>query len=271
MTTSTVSTLSAAGPRARPASHWTDWGQWIALATMTVDHVVRYLLPEAWGMDWASSSIGRVAFPLFAAMVAWHGLFNTRDPMRYARRIMLIGLFAQLPYLTMPREAFQLNICFALALSLMWGSGLRMIAAKAALSRAFFGWAALAVGASLVGWFLLGHWVEYTHLGLLFVPGYMLAFHVLHNGPPLLAGRGAPLLACLPVLAVAVTMNSSIMAKSFTVATTGLMLLLAAGATRHVPKIPMRMPRRLWLAWYPAHFAMIAVLLHWQWLTGWMA
>ncbi len=47
-------------------------------------------------------------------------------------------------------------------------------------------------------------------------------------------------------------MNSSDMAKSFTVATTLAVLLLAAGAHRLPSEVPLRMPRRLWLAGIPA-------------------
>ena len=108
----------------RPVSHWTGWAQWLALATMTLDHLVRYVFPATWELGWAGSSLGRIAFPLFAAMVAWHGLFNTRNPLRYARRILIIGLAAQLPYMLMPRasDAFLLNVCFTLALGLAGGA-----------------------------------------------------------------------------------------------------------------------------------------------------
>ncbi|WP_458527341.1 TraX family protein [Onishia taeanensis] len=261
-------------------SRWTDWGQWLALITMTVDHVTRYLLPDGWDAGWASSSIGRIAFPLFSAMVAWHGLFNTRNPLRYAKRILIIGLCAQLPYLTMPRDGFQLNICFTLAAGLAAGTLLRDLIGRetagpeaARLSRASPisssgspAKAGLAIAGlmllGLAGW-VLGNWVEYGHQGLIMVPLYMLAFSVLGNGP---TGRMAGLLgaaAALPVLLNAGLMNSSDMAKAFTVATCLAAVLLAAGAWRFVPKVGYVMPRRLWLAWYPAHFAVIALLLHW--------
>ncbi|MGM0784154.1 MAG: hypothetical protein ACQEUM_08565 [Pseudomonadota bacterium] len=57
-------------------------------------------------------------------MVAWHGLFNTRNPLRYARRILVIGLIAQLPYMMMPRasDVFILNICSTLSLGLSWAA-----------------------------------------------------------------------------------------------------------------------------------------------------
>ncbi|WP_168011990.1 TraX family protein [Halomonas salinarum] len=265
-------------------SHWTGWGQWLALITMTVDHITRYLLPDGWDAGWASSSIGRIAFPLFSAMVAWHGLFNTRNPLRYAKRILIIGLVAQLPYMTMPRDGFQLNICFTLAAGLAAGILLRNMLYQ---EQGFRGVAfrhpnshdgpsrqsqpvsvntGLAV-ANLVmlslAWWVLGDWVEYGHLGLAMIPLYMLAFSQLGG---LSAGRLTSLAgaaATLPVLLNAGLMNSSEMAKSFTVATSLTMVLLAAGAWRWVSRVRYPMPRRLWLAWYPAHFAVIALLLHW--------
>src|SRR5699024_867543 len=159
----------------RPSSHWTDWGQWVALITMTVDHVVRHLMSPDW--LWASSSIGRVAFPLFAGMVAWHGCFNTRNPYRYARRIMVIGIVAQLPYATLPRDGWQCNVCFTLALWLMWFSFYRQTL-MAYLQRKdtsnAINVAALTV-ASVAGFYWLGDYFDYGRLGLLFVPALSLA------------------------------------------------------------------------------------------------
>lgn len=245
----------------RPSSAWAGWGQWIALITMTVDHVTRYLLPVSWDAGWASSSIGRIAFPLFAAMVAWHGLFNTRDPMRYARRVLIIGLIAQLPYMAMPRDAFQLNICFTLALGLCWGTWLRELALGSAMAEGNAFKAVL----SLAAWLVIGPWLEYGHQGLLMIPFYMLALQGLSQPAETFAERFIAAVAALPVLVNAGLMNSSAMAKSFTVATCLFVLVMAAGAAGRVPHINAgaRMPRKLWLAWYPAHFAVIAVLLHW--------
>lgn len=251
----------------RPSSAWTAWGQWLALITMTLDHVTRYLLPDGWEAGWVSSSLGRIAFPLFAGMVAWHGLFNTRNPIRYARRILIIGLVAQLPYMTMPRDGFQLNITFTLALGLIWGTWLRDIARRGAFDKEAPLQASLLIGASLIVWLLLGDWVEYGHHGLLLIPFYMFALQALSQPAYSLGERLLAAGAALPVLILAGLMNSSDMAKSFTVATTLLVLLLAAGAASRVPQITpgARMPRKVWLAWYPAHFAVIALLLHGPW------
>ncbi|MFC7088362.1 TraX family protein [Halomonas salifodinae] len=103
-------------------SRWVAWAQWLALLTMTLDHLVRHLLGPGSALAWWPESLGRLAFPLFAAMVAWHGGFTSRDPLRYARRILLIGILAQWPYALMPRpEApYLLNVCFTLAAGLAW-------------------------------------------------------------------------------------------------------------------------------------------------------
>jgi hypothetical protein len=264
----TADAMAPATPgSARPSSTWTGWGQWLALVTMTVDHLSRYIAPDAWDLGWAGSSIGRIAFPLFAAMVAWHGLFNTRNPLRYARRILVIGLVAQLPYMLMPRasDALILNICFTLSLGLTGGVWLRALPARLAAGTLgqprLVAEAAIALGV----WGVAGLWVEYSHHGLLMIPLYMLAMQYLHLAGDTLADRLKAAAMALPVLVVAGLMNSSDMAKSFTVATCLAALLLAAGAHRLAPAVPTAMPRRLWLAWYPGHFAAMAL---WLWLAG---
>jgi hypothetical protein len=260
-------TAESADPTPRPSSTWTGWGQWLALFTMSVDHLTRYVLPEAWALDWAGSSIGRIAFPLFAAMVAWHGLFNTRNPLRYARRILIIGLAAQLPYMLMPRasDAFILNVGFTLAAGLAWGAWLRELLARYREGDLAPHWPALGLATSLTVWYLLGNWVEYGHHGLLLIPLLMVAMHWLHHAGDSLRERLLAVTLATPVLLVAGQMNATDMAKSFTVATCLAALWLAAGAHRLAPTVPLAMPRRLWLAWYPGHFALIAL---WLWLAG---
>lgn len=251
----------------RPSSHWTGWGQWLALITMTTDHLTRYVFPASWGLDWAGGTIGRIAFPLFAAMVAWHSLFNTRNPLRYARRILVIGIVAQFPYMLMPRASgvFVLNIGFTLAAGLLWGAWLRNLLERHHQRELNIAWLSVGIVASLVAWYLLGDWVEYGHNGLLLIPLYMLAIYQLNRAGETLSECLLAVAFALPVLIVAGQMNATDVAKSFTVATCLLVLLLAAGAARYVPPVGLKMPRQLWLSWYPGHFALIAL---WLWLTG---
>ncbi|PRY63532.1 TraX protein [Vreelandella songnenensis] len=247
----------------RPSSHWTGWGQWLALITMTVDHLTRYVLPAGWDLSWAGSSIGRIAFPLFAAMVAWHGLFNTRNPLRYSRRILIIGLVAQVPYMLMPRasDALILNVCFTLASGLALGTLVRQGWQHYQQQTLGLGWLMLGTAVGVTLWYLLGFWVEYGHNGLLLIPLLMFAMHALNQAGPRFQSRLWAGLAAFPVLWIAGQMNASDMAKSFTVATCVAVLILAAGASRQITAVPVVMPRRLWLAWYPGHFALIALWL----------
>lgn len=253
--------------QARPVSHWTGWGQWLALLTMTIDHMSRHVLPADHGLEWTQVTLGRIAFPLFAAMVAWHGLFNTRDPMRYARRILIIGLAAQIPFMLMPRasDALLLNVCFTLSLGLMWGAWLRTLLARYRDDQLAPVALLLAVAGSTLAMFLAGQWVEYGLYGLMLIPLMMLALYQLHNAAGDPGGRALALLSTLPVLFAAGQLNISDVAKGFTVATCVLVLLLAAGAARRVPPVAWEMPRKLWLSWYPGHFALIAI---WLWFVG---
>ncbi|AQU83108.1 MULTISPECIES: TraX family protein [unclassified Halomonas] len=254
----------------RPSSHWTAWGQWLALFTMTVDHLTRYVLPGDWDLNWAGSSIGRIAFPLFAAMVAWHGLFNTRNPLRYSWRILIIGLAAQIPYMMMPRtsDAFILNVCFTLASGLAIGALVRQGWQHYQQQTIGFGWLIFSAGVGVTVWYLLGFWVEYGHNGLLLIPLFMFAMQALNETHEALKPRLWAGLAAFPVLWIAGQMNASDMAKSFTVATCVIVLVLAAGAAQRIPPVAFVMPRRLWLAWYPGHFALIAL---WLLLSGQLA
>lgn len=253
--------LKASRPFAqRPSSHWTDWGQWIALITMTVDHVVRHLMPHEWW--WASSSIGRVAFPLFAGMVAWHGCFNTRNPYLYARRIMVIGLVAQLPYMLLPREGWQWNVCFTLGLGLMAVTLLRREweachenAAPGRILRL------LALSAGLLGgWWYLGDYFEYGRLGLVFVPALVLAMLPWHPQYGARFSTGEAFLFGGLALCNAALLNSSVMAKSITALTTAVVLAMLL-LHRMIPAVIVPMWRHLWLSWYPAHLAVIVILL----------
>lgn len=218
-------------------------------------------------MGWVGSSVGRIAFPLFAGMVAWHACFNTRDPLRYARRILVIGLIAQLPYMMMPRasDALIINICFTLSLGLVGGVWLSGLAPRLKQKNISVWRLAAETAAVVVVWWLAGNLTEYSHPGLLLIPFYMLAMQRLYRTGPKRDGVTFAAFSCLPVWMIGGFMNTSWMAKSFTLATCTLVLLLAAGLHRHVPLVIAQMPRRLWLGWYPGHFAVIA---SWLFIAG---
>jgi hypothetical protein len=96
-----------------------DWGReflkWVAIATMTVDHIGLVLYPEYTVLRF----VGRLAFPLFAYLLVL-GVESTRTLRGYFNRLLFFGLVSQIPFAlangVQPWE--KLNIFFTLALGL---------------------------------------------------------------------------------------------------------------------------------------------------------
>lgn len=65
----------------------------IALITMLIDHIGYLLLPQFFILR----IIGRVSFPIFAYYLAI-GATRTKNPLRYASRLLIFGFVSQIPY-----------------------------------------------------------------------------------------------------------------------------------------------------------------------------
>lgn len=98
-----------------------DYGReflkWIAIITMTVDHVGAVLYPELRILRF----VGRIAFPLFAYLLVL-GLENTRNVRNYLIRLFVFAAISQVPFfLALDYAPFELlNIFFTLGLGLMF-------------------------------------------------------------------------------------------------------------------------------------------------------
>jgi len=218
---------------------WIPLAQWLALLSMSLEHVTKFLWPASPLTPWAIL-VGRLAFPLFAGMVAWHLVHNTRHPMRYVGRLFLIGFIAQLPYALLVTP-YKLNVCYTLAF------GLFAVALIDRLPDTPTRLAAVIV-LGCVG-LLAGSSVEYAHLGLLLVPAYVLAFRHPHH-----------LAAVVPVLLIAAFINTPPLAPLVSLLTATALIVIARQPD--MPLCPvMPLPRCLRLAWYPLHLALIALLL----------
>lgn len=82
--------------------------KWLAIVTMTIDHIGYYLFPQ---LIWLRV-IGRIAFPCFLYTTIY-GVEKTRDFWKYIQRLLLTGV------VSMPITAWSgnyLNILFTLAL-----------------------------------------------------------------------------------------------------------------------------------------------------------
>jgi hypothetical protein len=85
----------------------------LAISTMTIDHIGFLIYPEILLLR----IIGRLAFPLFAYLVAL-GLKSTKKPRKYILTLLIFGIISQIPYFIafniQPLE--RLNIFFSLFL-----------------------------------------------------------------------------------------------------------------------------------------------------------
>jgi len=91
--------------------------KWIAIITMTVDHVGAILYPEFTVLRF----IGRLSFPLFAYLLIL-GMENTRNIRNYFTRLFIFALISQVPFfLALDYGPFDsLNIFFTLSSGLLF-------------------------------------------------------------------------------------------------------------------------------------------------------
>ncbi|ATJ81223.1 TraX family protein [Halomonas beimenensis] len=197
---------------------WLPLVQGLAIASMALDHVSLWLVSG----DTPSIlrvTLGRLALPMFCFMVAWHALHSTHAR-RYADRILLIALAAQLPFMALHGQPLG-NICFTLA-----------AAAYLAAYHRHRDPVALVVGVLLAGFTWLN---EYGPLALFLVLAFMGAIRW-------------PLAWLVPLIWWPLAQYGlSVSALS---AALGVLLLLALVTTR-LP--PMRLPRALTRWFYPLH------------------
>jgi hypothetical protein len=98
-----------------------DYGRellkWIAIITMTIDHIGAVLYPELVVLRW----IGRLAFPLFAYLLML-GLESTRNVRKYFVRLFVFALISQVPFfLAIGKSPFEMfNIFFTLSFGLVF-------------------------------------------------------------------------------------------------------------------------------------------------------
>lgn len=85
----------------------------IAMVAMLSDHVGKVLLPQYPVLQ----IIGRLAFPIFAFMIA-EGCFYTRNKLRYFLTVFLLGAGCQVVYLITEKSLYQ-NILITFSLSII--------------------------------------------------------------------------------------------------------------------------------------------------------
>ena len=91
--------------------------KWLAIITMTVDHVGAILFPNFVALRW----IGRLSFPLFAYLLIL-GMEDTRNLRKYFIRLLVFALISQIPFfLALGADPLEkLNIFFTLSSGLLF-------------------------------------------------------------------------------------------------------------------------------------------------------
>lgn len=196
---------------------------------MVVDHANKYGLERAYP---AMEHLGRIAFPLFALVVAANLRWNTADPQRYFMRLAVWGMASQAVY-TWATARTDLNILITLAL------GVLLVRTVERLRERWSGGGAMWLAIVLAATFAC----DYPLTGALLV----LLFHEWFTRP-------RPLTALLIILAVAV-LNVSLVFAPAALAS----LIVAAVIASWEPRAP-RLTRYWFYPFYPAHFAAIRLI-----------
>lgn len=200
-----------------------------AMLTMLIDHIGIVFFPG----DAVWRIIGRIAFPLYAYGIV-QGYLHTRSLERYLKRLVLIGIVSQIPYMW-ALQIVRVNVIGTFLVSLLVLLAFDRLSSRAGKALAAAGGLILLEAVSF----------DYGGYGLLLMLVYRYAAT---------ASWGVPLHFGLNVLYVAV--------KGWTLQLYSIVPTLALYARNALaPGKPFRgAPRWLWLSFYPAHLAMLGVL-----------
>jgi hypothetical protein len=209
-----------------PASGALEVLKLAALVAMVADHANKYALDHAYPM---MEHIGRLAFPLFALVVAANLRWNTADPQRYFIRLAVWGMASQAIY-TWATGHTHLNVLLTL------GIGVQLVLAVEALRQ----------HSSVVG-----------VLWLMVVIVATLSCDYRLTGPLLVMlfygwfARPGPYTALLAILGVA-ALNTSLLFAPAALAS----LIVAGVVAWWRPSLP-RLTRYWFYPFYPTHLALI--------------
>jgi hypothetical protein len=209
-----------------PASGALEVLKLAALVAMVADHANKYALDRAYPM---MEHIGRLAFPLFALVIAANLRWNTSDAQRYFMRLAVWGVASQGIY-TWATGRTELNILLTL------GIGVQLVLAVEALRQHF------SIGGAL--WLMVVIVATLSCDYRLTGPLLVMLFHAWFVRP-------GPDTALLVILGVAVLNTSLLFAPA------ALASLIVAGAVAWWrPTLP-RFTRYWFYPFYPTHLAVI--------------
>lgn len=213
----------------RPGQADLELAKWVAIASMSLDHAGKIVVPE---LGAETHVLGRLAMPLFAFIVGVRLALSPQLVARYLRALLPWALVSQPVYVVVGNGWSEGNALFTLLLGVVatWGidafrSG-RRVAGAAAVG--------LALAASPA--------VEFGTLGVVLVPASALLAR---------ADVARAAWAC-GLLGLAANLHGSV--PPLRLADVSALLASAvAVASLHVGRPLPRGPKHLFYAWYPAH------------------
>ena len=221
----------------QPSQSSFELAKWAAIIAMAVDHYGKVVDPS---LVHPTHLVGRVAFPLFAWIIASRLTLQPDLATRYIRSILPWALISQPAFYIAGREWYEPNILFELLAGVLLVKALQTFGKSAPT-------ALLAISLAAVGWFF-----DYGPAGVLTIPlVYMAANASAARGLMVLAVMG--MLANLPVenpenaLAVVAALGAPVVA---------LLSLMSAGAA-----LP-RLPKLFFYLFYPLHLLALALIRH---------
>ena len=205
--------------------------KWVAMATMLIDHSNKILFDGAYeAMMW----IGRLSFPIFTMVMAYHYEFHTRWKSKYFLRLLIFAILSQPVYWT-AFHVSNLNVLFTLAMgfALIWYyDHFRAAILSGNKSKIW-------VGLCLVAFcFAVGARADYFQCGIMMVP--LAVLWLRHN-------KNIFLMCLFVMTAIA---NISPTYAFFALLSYGVII-----GAMIVPLTIPRLPRYFYYLFYPAHMA----------------
>ncbi|MEW4371582.1 TraX family protein [Paenibacillus kandeliae] len=218
--------------------------QWLAMITMLIDHLGYAFFPD----ERYLRVIGRLAFPIYCYFIVV-GYSYTRNKGTYASRLLTIAVLAQFPFM-FAFNIQNLNVVFTLLF------GLLLIIAIDRIPKRYVALSILL--ALVVAWIAEVLHTDYGAYGILLILIFRYA-----------KGYWRVLLhLVMDILFVLGHLNSSI--QVYSILATLLITISEQMQAQHTAKSPaerpswlgwLQPPRWLWRAFYPAHLAIIAIIV----------
>jgi hypothetical protein len=212
--------------------------KWIAVATMTIDHASSLVVENSYGR-----LVGRIAFPLFAYLVAYNLVRRGVEKRRLLTPMLAVGILSIPVTYFVWNRLFPLNIFFTLSLGIAYCSLFERFRAQTG-----GGWA---VFLSVLFGFIPSIFTEYMLTGPLIVFGFFL---LLTYENTLVRALKAPGLTALYALNLLLT-------NYFTWQAYGAFAMLVLLTI--VPKLDInirRLPSRVYYLYYPCHLITLAIM-----------